>query len=258
MAVTANSVSPNVALTPPTGTLDFGKVDVDGSPVTQSIILTNSGDAPLSIGAITTTDPNHVLAFSLPPPSQNTIAPQDSISVQVTYTPVLEENDTGTVVVPVSGIFGVAGGGAANQTIQITGQGINRHISIASTALVFPPTFRYPSPLPQLPVHVSNTGLAPLHVQMVEITGSTAFALVDSSMVTIAGGSANDFLVTFDPLSAGPVPQGILELVNDDTPKGQPDATALVTLDGMGIDCDVAMGPTTMTSAPSASASRAS
>ncbi len=239
VVVTANSVSPELALTPATGTLDFGKVDVDGAPASLPITLTNNGDGVLTVGAYSFTNPQGTFTFS-PLTSPNTIAPHDSATVMVTYTPVLEETDTATVVVPLSGIFGTLDG---SQTIQITGQGIDRHFALAQTALAFPPTYRYPEAPPMLAAHVTNTGEATLHVHMVEITGSTAFTLVDTSMVEIAGGASHDFQVTFDPHVAGPATQGILELDNDDTSKGQPDAAAHVTLDGTGLAEAVAMNP---------------
>ena len=242
VVVTGNSVSPELALTPATGTLDFGKVDVDGAPASLPITLTNTGDGVLTVGAYSFTNPQGTFTFS-PQTSPSTIAPHDSATVMVTYTPVLEETDTATVVVPLSGIFGTLDG---SQTVQITGQGIDRHFALAQTALAFPPTYRYPEAPPVLAAHVTNTGEATLHVHMVEITGSTAFTLVDASMVEIAGGASHDFQVTFDPHAAGPATQGILELDNDDTAKGQPDAAAHVTLDGIGLAEAVAMNPMTI------------
>ncbi len=229
VALTATATAPMLDLDPG-ATFDFGGVDLAVGSASQTFTLTNTGDGPLGIGAITGSGSP---AFQLALPAPGTLAAGSAAQIGVIYRPTLEQADTTTLTVPLVGLFDDT---PATQTIVITGHGIDRHIAVPSS-VQFPDTFRFPDTPPVMPVAVQNSGEAPLHLSMV--TPSAPFAVVGATTgLVVPGGTSLQVNVEFSPTSTG-VQTGSLTIVDDDRKVPM----AIVALRGTAIDRDVSIGP---------------
>jgi outer membrane protein OmpA-like peptidoglycan-associated protein len=233
------SITADITLDPQNMVLDFGPTDLDASPVTvtRMVSLKNSGSAPLDFTSVTKTGARFTFSTT---PAPATVQPNGTYSITVSYTPTIErpsnQPDTGSIV-----FGGVAGafGAPSTVTIQLTGYGIDRHISVAP-APTFPDTYKNPGELaPVMPVTVTNTGDAPLDISAVMVTNEPIWTLVNPEPVTVAGKGTHAFDVKFSPQTAGKAPVGHLTIMNNDN--GMP--LVAVDLNGNGIARNVAVGP---------------
>jgi outer membrane protein OmpA-like peptidoglycan-associated protein len=231
-----------ITLNPSNMVLDFGPTDLDAAPVTvtRMVTLTNTGMAPLDFTSVTKTGARY--AFSTTP-APFSLAPNGAYNITVSYTPNVErpanQPDTGTIVFGgVAGVFGAP----STVTLQISGYGVDRHISVAP-APTFPATYKNPGDMaPVRPVTITNTGDATLNVSAVMLTNDPIWTLVNPDPVMVPGRGTHDFNVKFSPLMAGKAPVGHMTIMNNDN--GMP----LVSVDlvGDGLDRNVAVGPGTI------------
>ncbi|HEY5951750.1 MAG TPA: choice-of-anchor D domain-containing protein, partial [Kofleriaceae bacterium] len=243
----ANSITAAIALNPSSMVLDFGPTDIDAVPVavTRTVTLTNTGAAPLDFSSVTKIGGplgNVRFTFSATT-APATVQPGGNYDIQVTYTPVLEkpsnQPDTGSITFGgVAGVFG----SAMTVTIQLSGYGVDRHISIAP-APTFPDTYKNPgADAPVRPVTITNNGDAPLNVSAVMVTNEPIWTLVNPEPVTVPGRGTYAFNVKFAPQMAGKAPVGHMTIMNNDN--GLP--LAAVDLNGNGLDRQIAVGPPTI------------
>ncbi|HEU0035308.1 MAG TPA: choice-of-anchor D domain-containing protein [Kofleriaceae bacterium] len=233
VALTANATAAMLAVTPG-NTLDFGAVDIRGTPVTASVTITNTGQAPLDLGAFTRNVANS--HFQLALPAAQTLAPGATLAIPVTYAPTVVNVPAEQVVLS-STVAGVLGG-PTSQSITLRGRGIDREIQLGAPP-AFPDTFRNPGDAaPVRAVKVENLGEAPLVVSAAMVTAADpdVWTLVDATPVTIPGLASRDFLVRFAPKTIGAAPPGTLVITNDDGDE----MMAAVTLTGNGIGRNVA------------------
>jgi MYXO-CTERM domain-containing protein len=92
VSLTGTGVKPALALSP--ASLDFGGQPVGSTSAPKTVMVLNTGSAPLNITsvAIGTGEP-----FALSPIPPLTLAPQESHSLVVTFSPTAEGNVTGTL-----------------------------------------------------------------------------------------------------------------------------------------------------------------
>ncbi len=238
--LSVNGTTAVLSLTPAM-VLDFGAVDLDAGPVTQTITVLNTGQATLNTGLAPYVGSTTFKLTPSPVPAQ-AVAPGSSFTISVTYTPTTamppNNFDQGTLTIPLTGIAG----GPPSAQMTIRGRGITRNM-VLGAAPTFPDTFRNPGDkAPVMPVHVQNTGEATLSISGVMIAGDPVWTLVNPDPVDIPGNSAYDFMVRFAPTMAGKAPDGTLMLVDNDTKM----PTATIMLSGTGLDRDVDMGPPTI------------
>ena len=237
VTVTATSTTAMLALNP--GILvDFGPTDLDAGPQTRDVTITNTGVATLDLSAFSRTA-NNVFTATLPVGTQN-VTMGNSVTIPITYTPTVEraagQEDTFTITHAIAGVVG----GPSSQTITIKGRGADRHIDVG-TAPTFPPTFRNPgSRAPEGVITITNTGEATLDITAIMVTNDDVWHLTETAAVQIPGASSKDFHVTFTPKMMGMAPQGEVVFMNNDNTSAQT-MMARVTLDGMGIDRNVAL-----------------
>jgi outer membrane protein OmpA-like peptidoglycan-associated protein len=234
VTLVGNSTTAGLTLAPGS-TLDFGALDIQGAPATQTLTITNTGVAALDLASFARTANAH-FTFTLPP--NTTLAANQTLTIPVTYTPTAVTTPDEVVVLS-STIAGVLGG-PTSQTITIRGRGIDRELALAP-APVFPDTFRNPGDAaPVRPVTVQNLGEATLHITATMLTSADPeiWALVDPAPIDIPGGASADFLVRFAPKMIGTAPPATLVLTNDDSDE----MVAMVQLAGNGIDRNVAFG----------------
>jgi len=222
LTITGTLTSAGVMATP---MLDFGAVDIDGAPPTQTLTIQNTGEGPLDISSFAMMNANPAFTFTLPStPTQ--IAPNATPNIPVTYKPTIErmpnDYDVTALAANLTGVLN----GPTQAMLMVQGRGIDRHIVVDDTK-DFPPTFLNPgSAAPTQTVTVSNSGEAMLRITALMITGDPVWQLVDTSPVDIPGGGSHDFVVRFVPTTVDSF-QGELTLVNNDNDK--PMATVQLT-----------------------------
>ncbi|HUS29675.1 MAG TPA: choice-of-anchor D domain-containing protein [Kofleriaceae bacterium] len=237
VALKCNSTTAVLDLAPG-NVVDFGPVDLDITPTTKTktVTLKNTGAAMMNIGAVskTTTGP---FTFTATPTAA--VGPNGTYSFDVTYTPTAErapnQPETATVVVPLTGAIGTPG----SATVMISGYGVDRHIGVAP-APVFPNTFKNPGDkAPILPVTITNNGDANLNVSAVMLSDAPIWTITNPDPVDVSGRQSYEFLVKFEPVTAGKAPTGHMVIMNNDN--GKP--VVSVDLDGIALDRLVEFGP---------------
>jgi len=229
LTITGTATAAAVMATP---MLDFGAVDIDGTPPTQTLTIKNTGDGPLDIPSFVMMNANPAFTFTLPStPTQ--LAPNTSVDIRVTYKPTIERApgnfDVTALAANLTGVLN----GPTQAMLMVQGRGIDRHIVVADTK-GFPPTFLNPgSAAPTQTITVSNSGEAMLRITALMITGDPVWQLVDTSPVDIPGGGSHDFVVRFVPTTVDSF-QGVLTFVNNDNSK--PMATVMLTGDSVFVD----------------------
>ena len=229
-----------VDLTPASGTLEFGAVDLDRVPtdVVELIRIHNMGDAPMTIGSGVPSG-SDLARFSFSTSIAGaSLLPDAELDVLVTYTPIAERTalspDVASIAFPVLGAVGTT-----LITVALEGHGVERHAGLVSVP-TFPDTFRNPGTAgPILPVTISNSGEAVLGLTGTTITGAPAWSVVDPNPEEVPGFADFDVLVQFTPTVAGPAPTATLTIGTTD----HQNPTITVMLSGNGLDRDVVMGP---------------
>ncbi|MFN0247210.1 MAG: choice-of-anchor D domain-containing protein [Kofleriaceae bacterium] len=237
--VTVTATSTTAMLTNNPGILvDFGPTDLDTGPQMRNLVISNTGVATLDLANFDRTN-NARFVATLPAGAQ-ALAMGASVTIPITYTPDAErpagQEDSFTISHDIDGVVG----GPLSQTITIQGRGVDRHIDVGA-APTFPPTFRNPgSRAPTGVITISNTGDATLDISGVMITNDDVWHLSETGPVQIAGGGSHDFEVSFTPKMMGVAPQGEVVFTNNDNTSVST-MMARVTLDGMGLDRNVAL-----------------
>ncbi len=231
-----------VTLAPNNGVFDFGGVDVDAGPATQMVTLQNTGTGNLDVDSITKMAGGSS-AFSVTlPTGVTTLAPNDTLTLTITYKPPAVEADSLTLLATLAGALPPA---PESASFMITGHGIDRFI-VAPSSVTFPSAFRNPgSEAPVMPVTISNAGQANLHVSAVMVDNPDVYKLMGATTVDIAGGTSHDFMVAFTPTMAGAAPVGHLTIDNNDNTSAST-MMAVVLLNGTGVSRNVMLGPDTI------------
>jgi Abnormal spindle-like microcephaly-assoc'd, ASPM-SPD-2-Hydin/CARDB len=216
--------APVIAVSPTT--LSLGSVVV-GSTSTQTFTVSNTGNAPLTIAAITSTNAQFTVS-----PAMGTIAAGGSLTITVTFAPTAASAQTATLTITSN---------AGQATVALTGTGTAApapvlavspaSLSLGSTTVGTTSTQTFT---------ISNPGNAPLTVT--GITSSNAQFTVSPATGTIAAGGSLTVTVTFAPTVA--IAQtGTLLITTNATP-----ATATVALTGTGTAVPAPVAAVSLTS----------
>jgi trimeric autotransporter adhesin len=178
-------------LSPTTG--DFGPISV-GRRANRFFLLTNTGDAPLTVGTVTLSDTtNYTMTDNC---SNTSVAIRGSCTVEITFTPPSAGSFNGRTLTFPHNAFGSPEIVTLNGTGFVTPQGV---LEINASSLSFPDTqFRLTS-VPQS-LTLTNTGTAPLSFSAFTVTGShpsdfthsgtcstaTPLAIADTCTLTMA------------------------------------------------------------------------
>ncbi len=210
VALTGTGVAPAAVLAVTPATLDLGST-VTGTTTTATFTISNTGNAPLDVTGITSSDAAFTVA-----PATGTVAPGASLTVTVTFAPTAAGAATGTLTI-------ASNGGTA--TVALTGAGttppapvlavMTTTLDLGSTATGTTTTATFT---------ISNAGNAPLDVT--GITSSGAAFTVSPTTGTVAPGASLTVTVTFAPTAAGAA-TGTLTIASNG-------GTATVALTGAG------------------------
>jgi Abnormal spindle-like microcephaly-assoc'd, ASPM-SPD-2-Hydin/NHL repeat len=165
-----------------------------GSSAPQMVTLTNRGDGPLNIGAVTTTGD-----FTAAAHCPATLLPGMSCSIGVTFTPKASGARSGTLTVTTDGNALVG----AQQSVRLTGFSYQPVASLSASVLS--PAVNLGSSLGQR-VMVTNKGDGALTIRAIGISGAAAADYAQSSncLRTLQPGEACAVMVTFTPRAYGP------------------------------------------------------
>jgi large repetitive protein len=220
-------VAPEVALTQPQGgTLDFGVVDVDAATEVRTIVVTNTGTAPLAIGPCSIAGVSRYVVITSC--TGLSIAPNATATLMVGFDPNLESAENSELTIGVDALS------TSQIVIGLTGIGGDQHIDLSAMAVSFPDTPVGATDPPIQYIDVSNprnpvTGVGqPLTISMAT-TDKEVFTLANEGPFTVEPGEAIRIAITFRP-AAGTTYDGALVIANDaSTPMAQ------VALHGRGI-----------------------
>jgi hypothetical protein len=225
--LSGTGVGPNALLS--TQSLTFADQPVGTISGSQTVILTNNGNAPMSIAGITIT------AGFAETNNCSRIQPAGTIcNITVTFTPTVAGITFGTITI-------ADNAPGSPQVISLSGNGLSG---------AAPVVFLSPSPLAfglqpvnttsvALPLLLTNTGNAPLTVTSIAVTGE--FSETDNCVTTLAALAQCTINVSFAPTGAG-AQSGAVTVT--DNAGGSPQSA---TLAGTGIDFGIAISPPSAT-----------
>ena len=181
--------------------VNFGKVNANAS-LTQTIHVTNCGNAPLSISAINSSDPTVAASQSC-----RTIAAGSVCPITLTFTPVSNVFTSGTITLSDNAV-------TIPQTVTFTGQGIAPRIVSGSNPLSFGHIL-IGTQGPTVPLMIKNTGQAQLSIGKVLLTG-TSFSLVSQNCTQpLSTNWTCAIQLSFSPASAGALSGSVVISSND-------------------------------------------
>ncbi len=198
----------------------------------QTVLLTNSGNAPLTLSASTLSDTQN---FSLTSTCGATIPASASCILSVTFQPQTEATFQATLALTDnSGAIT----GTQQQTVTLIGKGVpfsGPRAAVSPASLTFPQTVTNSSAAPQT-VTLTNTGTSSLTISSVALTGAAAPAFTLSSgtcVGALAAGASCTGTVVFSPtLASSGATAG---LVFTDDSLSQAGATQTVPLSGTAL-----------------------
>ena len=205
--------------------ISFGGQILGTTSNLQTVTLSNPGNAPLAISAITITGD-----FSQTNSCGNSLAASASCTINVTFRPTLAGTRQGTMALTDN-----ASGNP--QSVSLTGTGLAPQAALSPASVSFGGQ-AVGTTSPSQAVTLSNAGGAPLTISAISITGD--FSQTNSCGTTLAAGGNCTITVTFRPNAAG-TRQGILTVA--DNASGSPQT---VSLAGTGLVPIASLSPTSL------------
>ena len=230
-----SSATPVAAVSPPS--INFGDQAVGSSSIPQTVTVSNTGSADLSVQSIESSD---TTVFSLGGGTTSscgtgsvsiTLTPGDSCTFTVTFQPASTGTFDATVTI-------TDNASPTTQTVDLSGTGVTTEpiASVSPTSISFG-TYKVGSSSAPQTVTVSNTSSADLSVYSIESSDTTDFSLGGSTTsscgtgsvsITLTPGDSCTFTVTFQPASTGTF-DATVTITDNASP-----TTQTVTLTGTG------------------------
>jgi hypothetical protein len=195
-AVTGTALAPDISVAP--SSLAFGNVEVGGASPSKRFTVTNSGSAPLVVGAVTRKSPGGThYELTGDTCSGATVAPSATCTIDVAFRP----KTAGRLPAQIQMVSN-----APVARFDVDGTGIAAAITAAPAALAFSNTEVGQTSAPQA-FTITNTGSAPLLVTGVTRKGSgaTHYQVTGDSCtgVSVAPGASCALDVVFKPKEVG-------------------------------------------------------
>ena len=199
-ALSGTGTAPEVTLTttPPTSpaSLTFGSVPVGATSSTQTVVLTNTGNAPLTVSSVTLDPSGNPVDFVVNPSGtpnvcglSGAIAPNSTCNIAVQFAP----QTTGplTAQVDIADDANNTSGGAT-QTIALSGTGTTPTpiVGLSPASVSFANQNLGTTSTPQ-PITLTNSGSAALSITSITLTGPNAnqFKFDPATTCPTAGGT---------------------------------------------------------------------
>jgi hypothetical protein len=230
-SLTGTGGGPGVTLSPTS--LTFSSQNIGTTSPAQSITLTNSGNATLSVTSITLTGANPG-DFAQTNNCGTSVAAGADCTISVTFTPTATGTRTASVTIADN-----ASGSPQSVGLTGTGTGIPA-VTLSPTSLTFPTTSVL-STSPTQVVTLTNGGTAALSITSIGITGAKAanFAQTNTCGTSVAAGGNCSISVTFTPTGSGNI-SATLSLA--DNASGSPQTVALT-----GVGTSLGWNPASLT-----------
>ncbi len=212
VALTGTGTAPAVTLS--ATTLGFAQQAVGSTSAAQTVMLTNSGQAALTIASVGASGD-----FAQTNTCGTSLAAGANCNITVTFTPTATGTRTGIVTL-------TDNGPGSPQTIALTGVGIAPAVTLSATTLGFAQQAVGSTSAAQT-VMLTNSGQAALTIASVGASGD--FAQTNTCGTSLAADANCNISVTFTPIAAG---TRIGTLTITDNANGTPQ---MVSLSGTGI-----------------------
>ena len=205
-------------LTASASSLAFGNVPVS-TTAAQTLTLTSSGTLAVTVNSATLTGTGFKMSGATFPATLN---PGQTMSLQVSFSPIAAGAVSGTIIIASS-----SSAGSASTNLTKSGTGTSPVLSLSSTALNYGDD-AVGTPI-TLPVTLTSTGTAPVTVSAASLTG-TGFSFSGATFpVTLNPTIAITIQVQFDPAAVGAA-SGSLKFSSNSTTG----STSTVSLSGNG------------------------
>jgi hypothetical protein len=226
-SVTGTGSGPKIALS---GTkLTFANQLAGTNSTSQTLVLSNTGTAPMTISSISLTGQNPA-DFSTTNNCSSTIAPQANCTITVGFSPAAIGLDTAAVAI-------VDNAPGSPHSATLVGLGTSPEASFSVSSVTYNSQLITTSSAPQSVV-ISNTGNSTLNFKNVAITGANAadFSLSNPCGATLAVSANCSVSISFQPTGTGTRTASLI--VSDDA-TGSPQNVALT---GSGTDFSLSDG----------------
>jgi hypothetical protein len=207
--------APAITFTP--GTLNFSALSAGSTSLPLSVTLTNSGNAPLTISAISLGGSNPA-DFSAPSSNCTAapIAPGASCIATESFTPLV-------VGFRQAALLFADNAAGSPQSISLIGTEVSPvsapALKFIPTSVTFPATTQGLANTP-ITVAITNGGAAPMHISNISAGGTSAADFTNSvatcATTTVAANASCTVSVTFSPLFSGSRSETLI--VTDDAP----------------------------------------
>jgi phospholipase C len=193
VSLSGTGTAPLVLLSPTT--LTFSNQDVGTTSAPQPVALSNTGTAPLTISGMATSGD-----FSQTNNCGSLLAAGASCGIAVTFTPTAIGTRTGVLTITDNN----KGVGGSQQTVSLTGTGINPGGSVSPTSLSFGNQALGTTSAAKN-VTLTSTGTTSLNISSITITGTNAsdFAETNNCAASMAPGAKCTINVMFAPTQTG-------------------------------------------------------
>lgn len=228
IALSGTGTTPQPALGISPTSVSFGSVPV-GTTASQSVTLSNTGSAALTISGVSASAGFSASGLTFP----TTLNPGQNATLTVSFTPTAAGNDSGTLSVSSN-----APGSPA--TIVLSGTGAQGTLSASPASVAFGSVVVSGSD-PQL-VTLTNTGTVAVTVSKVSASG-TGFTLsgVTTTPFTMNAGATSTFTITFAPTTAGSASGSVSVTSNASN------STLVISLSGTAIQPQLSAAPADVT-----------
>jgi hypothetical protein len=224
VSLTGTGTAPSATLSP--ASLTFGGQLVGTTSAVQSTALTNTGNAPLTISAISVAGD-----FAQTNSCGTTLAAGASCSINVTFTPTAVGTRSGSVAV-------TDNASGSPQSVSLTGTGTAPMATLSPASITFVSQV-IGTTSPTQSATLSNTGTAPLTISAITITGD--FAQTNNCGNSLAPGGSCAINVPFTPSAVGSR-SGTLAISDNANPSPQS-----LSLSGTGVDFRIGVTPSSAT-----------
>jgi hypothetical protein len=232
MPLTGTGTAPVVSLGGTTS-LNFGNQLVGTASTAQTITVTNTGTAALTITSIAAggTNSGDFAQTNTCPVSPTTLAGGANCAINITFKPTATGNRTGSVSI-------TDNAAGSPQSVALTGTGVEPMVTLAPANLTFAGQLITTTSAAQS-VTLTNSGTAPLTIASIAITGANGGDFGETnncpaSTSSLAVGAKCAINVTFTPTATGNRAASVS--ITDNAP-GSPQS---VSLTGTGTDFSLA------------------
>ncbi|HWE83968.1 MAG TPA: choice-of-anchor D domain-containing protein [Terracidiphilus sp.] len=197
VALTGTGTAPNAVIVP--GTLQFQPQLINTASAPETLLLSNTGNGPLTISSITATGD-----YSVSNNCPTVIAPQNGCTLQVAFTPVASGLRAGTLSISDDN---VPTGATQMVTLSGTGSATSPTLTVTPGSLLFPnQQVGVASAAQTITVKNAATSAVTLSAPVFP----SGFTGTNQCGTTLAAGASCSVLVQFVPAAAGPASGSVL------------------------------------------------